>query len=56
MFPSGKSPVEVQIKILDIILLRKLYAVYLDWGAGSSSYGECDVDRLEFIGFYPPFL
>jgi hypothetical protein len=30
-FAPGKSPVEVQPEILDI-LLRKVYTVYMDWG------------------------
>jgi hypothetical protein len=43
--------VEVQLKILDIILLRKVYVVYADLGgggegAGSSSCGKSDVDKL----------
>jgi hypothetical protein len=36
VFVPGKSPVEMQPEILDI-LLRKVYAVYVDWRAGSSS-------------------
>jgi hypothetical protein len=33
VFALGKSPVEVQPEILDIILLRKVYVVYMDWQA-----------------------
>jgi hypothetical protein len=51
VFASGKSPVEVQPEILDILLLRKVYAVYVDWRAGFSSCGECDMDRLGFLAF-----
>jgi hypothetical protein len=40
MFAPGKSPVEVQPEIHDI-LLRKVYAVYVDSRAGFSSCGEC---------------
>jgi hypothetical protein len=55
VFLPGKSPVKVQPEILDI-LLRKVYVVYMDWWAGFSSCGECDMDLLGFISFYPPFL
>jgi hypothetical protein len=41
MFEPGKSLVEVQPEMLDIFLLRKVYVVYMDWGAGCSSCGEC---------------
>jgi hypothetical protein len=59
VFAPGKSPVKVQAEILDIFLLRKVYFVYVDLGgvgAGVSSSGECDVDQLAFISFYPPSL
>jgi hypothetical protein len=56
VFAPGKSPVEVQPKILDILLLRKVYIVYMDWRPGLSSCGECDVDRLGFVSFNPQFL
>jgi hypothetical protein len=45
VFMPSKSPVEVQTEILEIILLRKVDVVYVDWRAGVSSYGECDMDR-----------
>jgi hypothetical protein len=48
VFAPGKSPVEVQPETLDIYLLRKVYADYVDWGPGFSSCGECDMDRLGF--------
>jgi hypothetical protein len=35
MFASGKSPVEVHPEILDILLLRMVDVVYVDWGAGA---------------------
>jgi hypothetical protein len=41
VFASGKSPVKVQPKILDIFLLRKVYIVYVDWQAGFSSFLYC---------------
>jgi hypothetical protein len=56
VFAPGKSPVEVHPEILDIFLLRKLYAVYTDWRAGFSSCGECEMDRLGFVSFYPPSI
>jgi hypothetical protein len=56
VFAPGKSPVEVQPEILDVFLLRKVYAVYMDWRAGFSSCGECDMDLLEFVSFYSPSL
>jgi hypothetical protein len=56
VFAPGKSPVEMQLEILDILLLRKVYAVYVDWRAGFCSCGECDMGRLGFIIFYPPCL
>jgi hypothetical protein len=43
LFGPGKSPVEVQPETLDIILLRKVYIVYMNWRAGLSSCGECDM-------------
>jgi hypothetical protein len=55
VFAPGKSPVEVQPKILDI-LLREVYVVYVDWEADFSSCGEYDMDRLGFTSFYSPFL
>jgi hypothetical protein len=52
VFALGKSPVEVQPEILDAFLLRKVYAVHVDWRPGFSSCGECDVDRLGFVSFH----
>jgi hypothetical protein len=46
VFAPGKSPIEVQTEILDIILLRKVYVVYMDLRAGFSLCGECDMDLL----------
>jgi hypothetical protein len=43
VFASGKSPVDVQPEILDI-LLRKVYTVYMDCRTGFPSCGECDMD------------
>jgi hypothetical protein len=37
VFAPGMSPVEVQPEILDILFLRKLYVVYMDWEGGGSS-------------------
>jgi hypothetical protein len=45
VFVIGKSPVEVQPEMLDIFLLRKVYAVYVKWRAGLSSCDENDMDR-----------
>jgi hypothetical protein len=56
VFAPGKSPVKVQPEILAIFLLRKVYVVYVDWWAGFSLCGACDVEQLGFINFYPPFL
>jgi hypothetical protein len=56
VFAPGKSPVEVQPEKLDIFLLRKVYAVYVDWRAGFSACGECDMDRLGLVSFRPPYL
>jgi hypothetical protein len=56
VFVPGKSPVKVQPEILDTILLRKVAIVHIYWGAGFSFCGECDMDRLRFISFYPPVL
>jgi hypothetical protein len=56
VFAPGKSPVEVQPAILGIFLLRKVYAVHVDWRAGFSSCGECDMDRLGFVSFHPQSL
>jgi hypothetical protein len=44
----GKSPVEIQPEIIDIFLMKKVYLVCV--------YGECDMDQLLFISFYPPSL
>jgi hypothetical protein len=56
VFAPSKSPVEVQPEILDVLLLRKVYAVCVDWRAGFSSCGECIIDRLVFVSFHPQFL
>jgi hypothetical protein len=56
VFAPGYSPLDVQPEILDIFLLREVYVIYVDWGAGFSSCGECDMDRLGFVRFYPPSL
>jgi hypothetical protein len=56
VFAPGKSPVEVQLEILDIFLLRKVYVIYMDWGAGFSSFCECDMEQLGFSSFYSPLL
>jgi hypothetical protein len=56
VFVPGKSPVEVQPEILYIILLRKVYVLYMDWWGGFSLCGERDMDRLGFVRFYPPLL
>jgi hypothetical protein len=56
VFVPGKSPVEVQPEICGIILLRKVYIVYMDWWAGFSSCSECDMDQIGFTTCYPPFL
>jgi hypothetical protein len=48
VFAPGKSLVEMQPEILDILLLRKVYVLYVDWRAGFSSCGECNRDRLGF--------
>jgi hypothetical protein len=47
----GNSPVEVQSEILDILFLRKVYVVYVDWKPGLSSCGEYDMGHLEFVSF-----
>jgi hypothetical protein len=31
VFAPGKSPVEVQPEMFDIMLMRKVYLVYVDW-------------------------
>jgi hypothetical protein len=56
VFGPGKSPVVVQHERFDIFLLRQMYVVYMEWWTGFCLCGECDVDRLEFITFYPAFL
>jgi hypothetical protein len=43
VFAPDKSPV-VQPEILDIILLGKVYVVYMDWWASFALCGECDLD------------
>jgi hypothetical protein len=40
VFVPGKSPFKVQPEILDIFLLRKVYAVDMDWQTGFSFCGE----------------
>jgi hypothetical protein len=52
VFLPGKSSVEVQPEILDIILLRKVYVLYMGWWAGFFLCGECDMDWLGFISFF----
>jgi hypothetical protein len=43
VYVPGKSPVDVQPEILDI-LVRKVYVVYMDWRECFSSCGERDTD------------
>jgi hypothetical protein len=43
MHVQGKSPVKVQLKILDVSFLRKLHTVYMVWGEALSSCGGCDM-------------
>jgi hypothetical protein len=45
----------VQPEILDIFFLGELHIVYMDWGAHSSSCGECCTDRPESVSSYSPF-
>jgi hypothetical protein len=39
-------------EILYILPLGKVYIVYINWRAGVSSSGECDMDGLGIVGFY----
>jgi hypothetical protein len=51
VFVPGESPVEVQSETFDI-LLRKVYAVYVDWGQVSLrvlNVAWTDLDSLAFI-------
>jgi hypothetical protein len=52
VFVPGKSPVEVQPEILDILFSRELYIVYLDWGHISVHVVDVtwiNLDPLAFI-------
>jgi hypothetical protein len=46
MFLGVKSPFEVQTKVIDIFLLKKMHVIYVDWWAGFFSCGECDMEGL----------
>jgi hypothetical protein len=50
VFVISKSLVEVQLKILDIVLLTKVYIVYMERWAGFSVHVKwADLDSLAFI-------
>jgi hypothetical protein len=43
-FFSTFAPSKVHLKILDTLLVRKFYFVYVDWRVGFSSYVKCYMD------------
>jgi hypothetical protein len=45
VFVLIQSPSEVQPEILDTLLLRKMYVVFIDSGTGFSSCGESVMDQ-----------
>jgi hypothetical protein len=52
VFAPDKSPVEFHSEILDILLLRKVYAFYVDWGQSSLRVVNVtwtDLDSLAFV-------
>jgi hypothetical protein len=54
-FAPDKSPVKVQLEILDIFFLGELHIVYMDRGARFLSYGESDVYQFGSVSFHSPF-
>jgi hypothetical protein len=55
VFATGKIPVKVEHKILDIFW-GGVASFYMGREARFSSCGECDVDKLGFFSFISPFF
>jgi hypothetical protein len=54
VFMLGKSSVEVEAEILDIIRLGKLNIIDMNRWAGRTPRSEGEMCRLGFIDFHPP--
>jgi hypothetical protein len=54
VFMPGKSSVEVEAEISDVIGLEKLNITDMHWWAGRTPQSEGDMGRLGFIDFHPP--
>jgi hypothetical protein len=52
----GKAAIEMKSKVSDMVLLRYLHIIYMDWWARVSSCrpSECHMDRLSLISFNSP--
>jgi hypothetical protein len=48
MLVLGKSSVETKSKVFNVVLLRDLHFIYMDWWARCASSSERHMDRLTF--------
>jgi hypothetical protein len=56
MWVPGKSSVEMKSKVNNMVLLRHLHIINMDWWARCASSSESHMDRLSFISFHTPSL
>jgi hypothetical protein len=54
MWVPGKSSLEMKSKVFNMVLLRDLHIIYMDWSARCASSSERHMDRLSFISFHTP--
>jgi hypothetical protein len=54
MWVPGKSSVEMKSKVFNMVLLRDLHIIYMDWCARCESSSERHMDQLSFISFHTP--
>jgi hypothetical protein len=54
MWVPGKSSVKMKSKVFNMVLLRDLHIICMDWWARCASNSESHMDRLSFISFHTP--
>jgi hypothetical protein len=50
----GKTSAEIKSKVFNIVLLRDLHTIYMDWRARCASCSERHMDRLSLISLHSP--
>jgi hypothetical protein len=50
----GKSSVGMKSKVFNMVLLRDLHIIYMDWWASCAPSSERHMGRLSFISFHTP--